>query len=207
MTASSAPHQRQRAEDRVAQPGRALLAHVGHRHAADRAAVVLQDVGLPRRDDEAQPVGAGAHHPLDEVLADRPRPFDPALVDAAADGQQLLAERQRLDARAVARGGDDAPGHFFPRSPCGRGPRAGGCAGRGWGSGRRPPSPDASRKPIVLTPAPASRSARARDAPPCAGRACAPAPGGPCGRARRRSWPAPPAPAPWCRRPRSPRPA
>ena len=52
--------QRQGAEDRVAQTGRLGLHDISDGGRADRAAVILQDVGFPGRDDKADLVGAGA---------------------------------------------------------------------------------------------------------------------------------------------------
>ena len=56
-------------------------------------------------------------HALDEVLADRARPLGVA-VAPAADRQQFLRKRQRLDAAAGACGWNDAPHRFTP--PFGR---------------------------------------------------------------------------------------
>ena len=77
------------------------------------AAVVLEDVGLAGRDDEADLRRAGGEHALDEMLADRARPLDRA-VEAAADRQQLLRKRQRLNPRARARRRNDAPHVVLP---------------------------------------------------------------------------------------------
>ncbi len=104
--------ERDGAKDRVAQPARLGLHRIGDRGlaglAADLAAVILQDVEFPARDHKADLVGAALQHALDQVFADRARALGAAL-EAAADRQQFLREGQRLNARAVAGGGNDAP--------------------------------------------------------------------------------------------------
>src|SRR4051794_22886441 len=75
------------------------------------AAVVLQDVRLAWRDDEADLVGAAEHEALDEILADRARPIAVA-VATASHRQQLLGECERLHSASLPRRRNDAPhGH------------------------------------------------------------------------------------------------
>ncbi len=95
------------------------------------AAVVAQDVGLPGRDHEAELVGPGDHHALQQILAHRPRPQRRS-VAARAHRQQLLGEGQRLNACARPGGGNDAPHaqpprrcRFQQRRPAPRAPRRG----------------------------------------------------------------------------------
>ena len=108
MTASCGGDQRQRPEDRVAQAARLRLHHVGDGRRPVGAAVVSQDVRLAGRDHEADLVGAAVDHALDEVFADRARTLD-AAGQPAADRQQLLRERERLDAAAAARRPERCP--------------------------------------------------------------------------------------------------
>src|SRR5215207_4161246 len=113
--------ERRRAEDRVAQATRLLLHHVGDVRAAVGAAIIFEDVGLSRRDDEADLVGSSPQHALHEVLADGAGPLD-AAVEAAADGQELLREGERLDSASPSGGWNDAPhGQASKASRTGRG--------------------------------------------------------------------------------------
>ena len=73
-----------------------------------RAAVVFQNVGLARRDHEADPRGAAEDQPLHQVIADGARTAHLAVV-AVADGQQFFGKRERLDAAAFARCWNNAP--------------------------------------------------------------------------------------------------
>src|SRR3954453_5756423 len=101
-------NERQRSEYRVAQTSRLRLYDINNGGLADRAAVILQYVGFPGGNDKADLIGAGAQHALDQILADSARALGRA-IEAAADEQQLLRERQRLNASAAACGRHDTP--------------------------------------------------------------------------------------------------
>jgi len=96
------------AKDRVAQPARLGLDCIGNRGVTGFPAVILQDVEFPAGDHKTDFVGAAVQHALDQVLADGAGALGIAL-ETAPDRQQFLREGQRLNARAVAGGRNDAP--------------------------------------------------------------------------------------------------
>ena len=105
--------ERQRLKNRVAQTFRLALHGVADRGVADLSAVVRNDVRLPRRDDETDARGAAGQHAVNQIFADGARPLGLA-IEAAADRQQLFAERERLNAAADSSRGNDAPHHEPP---------------------------------------------------------------------------------------------
>ena len=107
-TEAGAMTQRRGTEDRIAQAGWLRLYDVSDDRRAEGAAVILQYVRFPRRNDKTDLVRSGSQHPLDQILADSTR----ALVGSfkpAAHRQQLLGERQRLNSSAASRGRYYAP--------------------------------------------------------------------------------------------------
>jgi hypothetical protein len=96
------------AEDGVAKAGGTRLDDIGEFGVAIGAAVVFEDVGFSRGDDEADFGGASDEETFDEVFTDSARTFGVA-IEAAADGEEFFGEGERLDAAACACCWNDAP--------------------------------------------------------------------------------------------------
>src|SRR5205085_6476540 len=90
---------------------------IAYRSPPNHPAVILKNIGFPRRDHKTDLVGPGPQHSIDQVFADRARALCRAL-EATADRQQLLGEGQRLNACATACGRHNTPHrHYSPNYP------------------------------------------------------------------------------------------
>src|SRR5687768_7538605 len=96
------------AEDGIAQSCWLGLHHIGKCSGSELAAEVLENVGLPCTDDEADAIGTAANQSFDQVFTHCTWTLD-VVQDPAAHRQQFLREREWLNATAAACGRDNAP--------------------------------------------------------------------------------------------------